>query len=346
MLLYRANKSNYIGLTGGAHKVTRNVNISGLCNLYEVGDGAEKYPYNQIVRMYVPKNDMYIQETLKKGYLFEKYVTMAIFAFCEKGSLVFDVGANFGSVTLPCAKWFNVHSFEPFEMTGRILEENVRVNKLEKNVTIHNVAVGHTNMITRLSSKIKLMDHYTKEMTEQNIIVDRNSDPESSKSDNSDSESSKYESVNYGGIQLGDDGQPIDMITLDGLMDTVDRVSLIKVDVEGAEPLVFYGARKIIKRDMPIIIFEKNWQKITDEMIVSMKLPDNVVDFDIFKYCHEIGYRKILHLRSDDYVLIPPNRERLLFDPMFRTKPINPNDPIDREFVGFEIHKLEKIKWS
>ena len=36
------------------------------------------------------------------------------------------------------------------------------------------------------------------------------------------------------------------------------NISAMKVDVEGAEPLVFYGARETIRRCMPVIVFEKN----------------------------------------------------------------------------------------
>lgn len=43
---------------------------------------------------------------------------------------------------------------------------------------------------------------------------------------------------------------------LDNILDSNQRVSLIKIDVEGAELQVLVGAKNIIKRDKPIIIFE------------------------------------------------------------------------------------------
>jgi FkbM family methyltransferase len=333
MLVYRTNKRKYIDLCNCIVGGSINDSVEN-CNLYTVGEKDEKYPYNGIIKMYMPKNDMYIQASLKKGYLFEKYVTMAIFAFCEKGDIIFDVGANFGSVTLPCAKWFHVHAFEPFDLTYEILKKNVKINNVEDNVTIHHVAVGHTQMLTHLSSKIKLVDFYTRKQTEQDITP------------------YGQEEVNYGGIQLGSSGQRVDMITLDDLTDTINipKISLMKVDVEGAEPLVFYGAKKLIERDKPIIVFEKNWQEVTEDMKESMKLSESVVKFDIFTFCKQVGYDKILHLRSDDYVLIPPNRKRVHDDKLFQYWRIeDPNDLgniINEDIKGFQFYKLLRIGWD
>ncbi len=44
--------------------------------------------------------------------------------------------------------------------------------------------------------------------------------------------------------------------SLDSLIEANDRISLIKIDVEGAEFLVLQGAINTIKRNRPIIIFE------------------------------------------------------------------------------------------
>jgi Methyltransferase FkbM domain len=43
---------------------------------------------------------------------------------------------------------------------------------------------------------------------------------------------------------------------LDALIDPGDRVSVIKIDVEGAELQVLRGAAKTIRRDRPLVVFE------------------------------------------------------------------------------------------
>ena len=172
---------------------------------------------------------------------------MAVFAFCNDGDVVFDVGANIGSVSIPCAKKFNVYAFEPFKITHDILVKNIRANKVQKTIKVFNVAVGDKR------GKVS-MDTSVKEMDGTEVKLDFES----------------KEEINYGGLMLGVDGQEVDMITLDSLMNKVSNVKLMKVDVEGAEPLVFYGAREIIKRDMPIIIFEKTYLFSTFTIILKL----------------------------------------------------------------------------
>jgi hypothetical protein len=76
--------------------------------------------------------------------------------------------------------------------------------------------------------------------------------------------------------------------TLDNVInrDKIKNVKLIKIDVEGAESDVLRGAKKILKRDHPRIIFEawdeKNLNKIKKILI-------------LFKYqIKRIGYEDYL----------------------------------------------------
>ena len=50
----------------------------------------------------------------------------------------------------------------------------------------------------------------------------------------------------------------VSLITLDKYVTTheIARVDLIKCDVEGAEKLVFFGAKKVLQRWHPILFFE------------------------------------------------------------------------------------------
>lgn len=47
--------------------------------------------------------------------------------------------------------------------------------------------------------------------------------------------------VNYGGMSLGKGGEFVQAVTLDSMR--ITNVSFIKVDVQGAESLVLYGAQ-------------------------------------------------------------------------------------------------------
>ncbi|MES2862030.1 MAG: FkbM family methyltransferase [Pseudomonadota bacterium] len=56
------------------------------------------------------------------------------------------------------------------------------------------------------------------------------------------------------------DGEVVETVTLDSLIDRagLTRVDLIKIDVEGAEPIVIAGARDMLARLRPAVIFECN----------------------------------------------------------------------------------------
>ncbi len=56
------------------------------------------------------------------------------------------------------------------------------------------------------------------------------------------------------------DGEQVETITLDRLttIKALSRIDLIKIDVEGAEPMVIAGARDVLARLRPAILFECN----------------------------------------------------------------------------------------
>lgn len=56
------------------------------------------------------------------------------------------------------------------------------------------------------------------------------------------------------------DGEVVETVTLDGLIARfgLTRVDLVKIDVEGAEPMVLAGARTLLSRLRPAVIFECN----------------------------------------------------------------------------------------
>ncbi|MFZ5807126.1 MAG: FkbM family methyltransferase [Verrucomicrobiota bacterium] len=64
----------------------------------------------------------------------------------------------------------------------------------------------------------------------------------------------RLETVNAGTYQLGDQGEPITLRTLDSL--NLDDVTLIKIDVEEHEREVLEGGMGTIKRCKPIILLE------------------------------------------------------------------------------------------
>ena len=267
-------------------------------------------------------NDTVIYQKMQKGFLYEIYNTFIVESYATEKDIFLDIGANIGSMTIPISTFVKeVVSFEPFVKTFDVLSYNKKQNT-RNNIILYNNAIGHTNRITRLS----------------NSVVDINPEEKYKKSIKS-IQNTKVK-FNYGAIQLGLDGQYVQMITIDSLQ--LKKVDFIKVDTEGAENLVFYGAQKTITKHKPIIIFEKNWQTVTEDMKKSMNLSKEVVEFDIISFCNTLGYDTVIESDWEDFFLIPPGKifiQKKLLGTLQKVKTI-------KGFSSYKnLYKYVKPKW-
>ncbi|MGJ4945641.1 FkbM family methyltransferase [Bradyrhizobium sp. HKCCYLS1011] len=72
----------------------------------------------------------------------------------------------------------------------------------------------------------------------------------------------------------------VPVVALDDYFKPSERVTLLKVDVEGAELDVFRGARRILERDRPMLVFECETRHLVGRTID-----------DVFAYLAALGYR-------------------------------------------------------
>ena len=153
--------------------------------------------------------------------------------FLRPGSVVFDIGANFGhySITLGDAinRQCSVHAFEPFPENLARLRKNIALNNMAATIHVHPVglsdAVGIGVMTTRM--------------------------------DNSGSATLARTGV--------EDGFEVQLTTLDAfcLAEQIDRVDFMKIDVEGFETKLLDGAVDTIDRHHPTILIELDPPKLT-----------------------------------------------------------------------------------
>lgn len=155
-------------------------------------------------------------------------------ALIRPGDTLMDVGANIGLWAMGAARRVgpegSVHAFEPVPNNFLRMERNLVLNGL-KQVTSRQIAlsdtVGHTVFYAATA-------------------------------DNS----------GVGSLSQGDNASrpiEIDMTTIDNYCETnsIPCVDLIKVDVEGAEQLVFRGASRLLaSAEAPVIMFETD-EKLT-----------------------------------------------------------------------------------
>ena len=140
----------------------------------------------------------------------------------KKGMVVVDVGANLGIYTLiALSAECEVHSYEPSPAVFNILRENICANGFAE------TGLAHLNNMA-VSDKDGSMDFYVcKNISGHSSLFGK-----------------EY-------------GEPISVpvVSLDSHLKDFAKIDVIKIDVEGAEMLVFNGMREIIRRNPRIAVF-------------------------------------------------------------------------------------------
>ena len=142
----------------------------------------------------------------------------------SRGSVIFDVGANFGYYSLKLASILDgncsVHAFEPVPSNFERLSANISLNSLQNCIRARRIGL----------------------------------------SDREGTASMSVRSENTGAAHIIGNGGDIVLSTLDRYCDKerIESLALIKIDVEGFEPLVLRGGAATIQRCRPIILLELN----------------------------------------------------------------------------------------
>jgi FkbM family methyltransferase len=143
------------------------------------------------------------------------------------GQVVIDAGANVGYYSLLIASWLrregSVHSFEPFPDTASRFTRNLSLNpQLRGVIRLHRMALSDFTGTTGMNVP---------------------------------------DGLNQGCNFLGEGGErKVPVITLDEFCDRegVERLDLIKADVEGSEMALLRGAEQTLRRFRPILMIEVN----------------------------------------------------------------------------------------
>jgi FkbM family methyltransferase len=160
-------------------------------------------------------------------YTLPEFHDMLLVARLMRGnSNLIDVGANIGSYSVIAASSYAesaIVAFEPSSQAFSLLSKNIANNNLEKQVTIHNLAVGDTNSTVSISKR---------RGAENQIINSKNNNTQWAV-------------------------EKVPQITLDSCIKHVSKFSVLKIDVEGYEHAVLLGANKLLRNEnMQIVILE------------------------------------------------------------------------------------------
>jgi FkbM family methyltransferase len=148
----------------------------------------------------------------------------------KPGQTVLDVGANIGVFTITMASLVGptgrVYAFEPLETEAALLARSIVENNFTDRVELVPAALSDKEGSAQLIRALKTNNKGGAYLKDKQELV-----------------------------PAGHLATDVKLITLDTY--PVKRpVSFIKIDIEGAEPLAFRGARKLLQEDRPVILSE------------------------------------------------------------------------------------------
>jgi FkbM family methyltransferase len=211
-----------------------------------------------------------VAEAMKSGRIFDAPIMREAQRHIRPGTVVLDVGSNFGQMTVLFAKLVGprgrIHAFEAEPFVSRILQKNVEVNGASELVTIHQGAVWHTGGLELVFPQPDL---------------------------------EKYGSYgSYGIVPSATEGRRIRSLTIDEL-NIQGPISFMKVDVQGSDLFALYGARATIMRERMPILFEFERPPLCEDFKTSF--------VDYANFVTDIGYSFVrrIHLDSDNFLICP-----------------------------------------
>jgi FkbM family methyltransferase len=165
------------------------------------------------------------------GVRFERHEVAFILSVLEPGMIFFDVGANVGLFAVSAAKKIGgkgVFAFEPCSSTYGLLKQNLLLNRLA-DVNVAQIALGESVGEGVLQVNARGKDGLN--------TLGKATHPESK--------------------VVGQEDVRITTVDVFMREHNISRVDVMKVDIEGAELMLFRGARNLLERpDAPLVLYE------------------------------------------------------------------------------------------
>ena len=114
------------------------------------------------LKLYIDKNDTVVSESLIYNKTWSKHETKLVSKYLKKGDVFVDVGAHIGYFTLLASKIVGpvgrVYAFEPNTNNFKLLQKNVKRNKLNNVICINKemVCYGEPSTVLDPSALAKL----------------------------------------------------------------------------------------------------------------------------------------------------------------------------------------------
>ena len=211
-----------------------------------------------------------IRNEIIDNKIFDRKVYETAIQYIKDDTIVLDVGANFGQLSVllsKCKKNVEVYSFEASKYIFEILKKNIQINNA--NVKLFHNLVGNESKQELFIKKLSIskFNTYGSNMIEKTEIKDKNS--------------FNIEKINS--IRIDD-------------IPFEKKISLMKIDVQGYDLEVLKGSKKtIMKQQMPIIFeYEEDFARDFNYTFKSFE-----------KFIEEINYKISIQIDKSNYLILP-----------------------------------------
>lgn len=238
------------------------------------------------------KNDVYIRREFKNGGYWDIDTLLKLREYIDPNRNILEIGGHCGTSSIIYSSFLNnenkIYVYEPQRNMYKLLVKNIIQNNLQNKIIPNNLGVfcfegnGKMNNIDLDGGGGIVSKRYS----EENNL-----------------------NCNFGGIGLGDDGEDINLTTIDNMK--LDNIGYIHCDAQGSENFIFSKGMETIKKHRPVILYENNeihGKYLYDNVCNSYPNYKKESTFDIKNYCMEqLNYSKYIDRFNDsiDTLLIP-----------------------------------------
>ena len=216
-------------------------------------------------------NDIYIISSFNNGNYLDEDNILNLQQYINTNRNILEIGGHCGTSSIIYSTFIQnnkkIFIYEPQKNMFNLLVRNINQNNLQNKIIPHNFGVFCYNG-TGSMNDIDLdggLGIVSKRYNEEHHL-----------------------GCNFGGIGLGENGESINLITIDSM--NLDDIGYIHCDAQGSENFIFSKGIELITRNRPVILYEnkelygtylydnicKSYTEYTEESV-----------FDIKKYCME-----------------------------------------------------------
>jgi FkbM family methyltransferase len=222
-----------------------------------------------------------VENEIIKNRVFDVHMLKCIYRHIRRDSIFLDIGANIGSMSIPIANMFKdegvtVIACDPCDTIYKRLVSNIEINKLTNIKPVETVITNYTGITDFYSQQGDAWNMGLSSINNNNDIVD--------------------------GELVASPCITVDKMISD--LELNQSVSVIKVDVQGAELEVLKGAERTLTSSSPVLIFEHEDEYHNNPIEIKTEIKNYLegLGYKMFLFHKDLGMAKHPEVNFGNYL--------------------------------------------